>query len=375
MMTKLINALRAIALPGWIGLNVLVAGLTIFSGYASNIDQEYMPFAGVVAMTFPLWYILSALLLVINLIFKRWLSLIPVATLLIALKPFLVFSPLNFSKEELTDADAERTFKVLSYNVLSFVDEEDLSTEENNRTMHTILHSDADVVALLESESQGPMNKFVPQAQIDTLNSLYPYFSRGSCGTVLYSKRPILHVVPPNNKPSKGSMEIFRTSVNDGKPLTIIAVHLESFGLNNDDKELYKGLADAEKLEEANKRETLQRVREQLISKLLEAFKQRALQGKMLRSYIEQLPGDIIICGDFNDVPGCRTVKILEEAGMKDAYAETATGPTITYNAPYFKFRIDHVLWRGNFRAVDIQRGNVASSDHYPMLTTFIWDE
>lgn len=374
-MRKLIKAMRAIALPGWVGLNILVASLAIFSGYASTIDQEYMPFAGVMAMTFPLWYMLSAALLVINLIFCRWLSLVPLATLLIALKPFLVFSPFNFSAPEITDAEKGRSFKILSYNVLSFVDAEELSTVDHNRTMHTILHSDADAVALLESESQGPMNEFVPQAQIDSLNTIYPYFSRGSRGTVLYSKRPILHVVPPNNTPSKGSIEIFRTSVNESRPINIIAVHLESFGLNNDDKELYRGLTDAEKLEESNKKETLNKVRRQLISKLLQAFKHRAWQGKMLRTFIEQLPGDVIVCGDFNDVPGCRTVKILEEIDLKDAYAATASGPTITYNAPYFKFRIDHVLWRGDFRAVNIERGDVASSDHYPMLTTFVWDE
>lgn len=374
-MKKLIDALRAIALPGWVGLNVLVAVLAIFSGYASNIDQEYMPFAGVMAMTFPMWYLLSAALLIVNIIVCRWMSLVSLATLLIALKPFLVFSPFNFSTPELTDTEKQRSFKIMSYNVLSFVDAENLSTAENNRTMHTILHSDADAVALLENESQGPLNKFVPQSQIDSLHTIYPYFSRGSRGTVLYSKRPILHVVPPNNTPSKGSIEIFRTSVNDSRPINIIAVHLESFGLNNNDKELYRGLTDAEKLEESNKKETLNKVRQQLISKLLQAFKNRALQGKMLRTFIEQLPGDVIVCGDFNDVPGCRTVKILEEIGLKDAYAELASGPTVTYNAPYFKFRIDHVLWRGDFRAVDIQRGNVASSDHYPMLTTFVWNE
>ncbi|MBP3535598.1 MAG: endonuclease/exonuclease/phosphatase family protein, partial [Muribaculaceae bacterium] len=123
-----------------------------------------------------------------------------------------------------------------------------------------------------------------------------------------------------------------------------------------------------------NKNVSYERVRKQLIDKLYGAFSHRAWQAKMLRSYIEQLGGDAIVCGDFNDIPGCRTIHILEQIGMKDAYSELATGPTITFNAPHFYFRIDHVLWRGNFRAVDIERGNVASSDHYPLLTTFVWD-
>lgn len=374
-MKKIINALHAIALPGWVGLNVLIAGIAIFSGYASYVDQEYMPFAGILAMTFPLWYLLSAILLVANLILCRWLSLVSLLTLLIALKPFLVFCPLNFSKSELTDEEKERSFKIMSYNVLSMIDVEGLSTPDNNRTMHTILNSGADAVALFENENMGSLKHFVPQPQIDSLNTIYPYFSRGSRGTVLYSKRPILHIVPPENTHSQGSIEIFRTSVNNSRPLNIIAVHLESFGLSDEDKELYLDLTDTDKLEESDKKETLHRVRRQLLSKLMQAFQKRALQAKMLRTFVEQLQGDVIVCGDFNDVPGCRTIKILQEIGMKDAYAEVALGPTITYNAPYFNFRIDHVLWRGGFHPVNIERGNIASSDHYPMLTTFVWDE
>lgn len=367
-----LRGLGSTLLPVWIAINVLIAAATVFSGYASNIDQEYMPFAGLAAMTFPVWFGASALLIIVNLLCCRWLSLLPAAVILITMKPFLVFSPLNFGRYVLTPEEQERSFKILSYNVVSFVDEEGLSTSDFNRTMHTILQSDADAVVLLEYENQGPLSWYVPQSQIDSLHTIYPYFQRGSRGTVMFAKRPILHVVPPENMRSKGNMEVFRTNVA-GRPLNIFAVHLESIGLDDNDKALYSKLANSD-IDEAY-RSTFQRLRSQIIRKLYEAFAHRAWQGKMLRSYIEQLGGDAVVCGDFNDIPGCRTIKVLEEIGLKDAYAETALGPTVTFNAPHFMFRIDHVLWRGNLRAVEIKRGNVASSDHYPMLTTFVWDE
>lgn len=373
LLTKAMRLLRSAALPLWIALNVLIAAGTVFSGFASNIDHEYMPFAGIAAMTFPAWYAACTVMLVLDLIFSRLTALVPVAAMLAALKPFLVFCPLNFGRHEVRPDEADRAFKVLSYNVVSFVDEEGKSTPDFNRTMHTILHSGADIVALLEYENQGPLKKFVPQSQIDSLRTLYPYFERGSLGTVMFAKRPILHVIPPENVRSRGNMEVFRTNVA-GRPVNIFAVHLESIGLDNNDKQLYRTLTDRNPVDNAD-RSTFGRVRSQLITKLYDAFLQRAWQGKMLRSFVEQLGGDAIVCGDFNDIPGCRTVKILEEIGMKDAYAETGLGPTITFNAPHFWFRIDHVLWRGNLRAVRIERGNVASSDHFPMLTTFVWDE
>lgn len=358
-------------LPLWIALNTLVAGIAVFSGYGGYIDQEYMPFAGVVAMTFPAWYLACVILLLIDLVICRAAALAPLAALIAALKPFLVFSPVNFGHYTPNPADADRTFKILSYNTLSFVDDEKLSTPDFNRTMHQVLASGADAVVMLEFENQGKLTKFVPQAQIDSLHAIYPYFERGGLGTVLFSKRPILHITPPEHIHSRGSIEAFRTQVA-GRPINIFGVHLESIGLDANDKELYRELTDKNVID--NKNVSYERVRKQLIDKLYGAFSHRAWQAKMLRSYIEQLGGDAIVCGDFNDIPGCRTIHILEQIGMKDAYSELATGPTITFNAPHFYFRIDHVLWRGNFRAVDIERGNVASSDHYPLLTTFVWD-
>lgn len=368
---RILRILREGALPCWIGLNTFVAAVTVFSAYAGYINQEYMPFAGLVGMTFPAWYLLSFCLLIADFIIWKWkwAAVVPGAALIACLSPWLDFCPMHFSKHKLTAEEEQRAFRILSYNVVSFVDEQGKSTPDFNRTMHTVLHSGADIVAMMEYESQGPLWKYVPQSQIDSLHEIYPYFEPGDRGTVLYSKRPIIYIKPPENKSSRGSIEAFRTSVC-GRALNVFAVHLESIGLNDNDKELYRGLT-AQGLEDDV---DYGRVRTQLIDKLYDSFINRSRQAKLLRSYVEQLGGDAVICGDFNDVPGCRTIRILEEIGMKDAYAETAFGPCITFNAPKFAFRIDHVLYRGEFRAVSIERGNVPSSDHYPMLTTFVWN-
>lgn len=371
-MKRFIAYLRNAVLPVWVGFNVLTAGITVFSGYAGYIDQEYMPFAGIVSLTFPAWYMLSVVLAIADLLLCRRCAVAPVAAIIIALKPFLVFSPINLGSGEVSADEQERAFSILSYNVVSFVDEQGLSTPDFNRTMHEVLASGADAVVLLEYENQGALKKFVPKSQIDSLNTIYPYFSRGGRGTVLFSKRPILHITPPENLHSKGSIEAFRTNAA-GRPVNIFAVHLESIGLDDSDKALYRELTDKKMIDDSEV--SVNEIRARLVEKLCNAFRKRSMQAKMLSSYVNQLGGDAIVCGDFNDVPGCRAIHILEkESGMKDAYAKTASGPCITFNAPHFRFRIDHVLWRGNFKAKSIKRGDVASSDHYPMLTTFVWN-
>lgn len=79
--------------------------------------------------------------------------------------------------------------------------------------------------------------------------------------------------------------------------------------------------------------------------------------------------------GDFNDVAGSYAYRTIRSCGLKDAYAQTAFGPTITYNASRFYFHIDQIFYRGNLRAVSIWRGKSRSSDHYPVSATFLWDD
>ena len=71
-----------------------------------------------------------------------------------------------------------------------------------------------------------------------------------------------------------------------------------------------------------------------------------------------------------------QTLKRLESIGMvhREVYPEVGMGYMSTYNRNRFWFRIDHVLYRGNLRPVSMERGKTASSDHYPLLTTFVFD-
>lgn len=287
-----------------------------------------------------------------------------------ALGQFLVFCPLNPTPAPLTPQQQSQSFTIMSYNTLSFVDYQGHDSKQSNRTMATVLSSGADAVVMLEYQNQGPLSKFVPKSQIDSLHTIYPYFAKGARGTVMYSKRPILHIVPPENIPEKGSIEAFRTQAANRKPVNIFAVHLESIGLDDADKQLYADLADTKG---EDTRSELRDAKQKLVSKLYRAFVNRARQAKMLRSYAETLGGDMIVCGDFNDVPTCRAIHILEQAGFKDAYSKAGRLWHVTYNDPRFYFRIDHILWKGDFVPHSISIGDIPSSDHYPLTATFVW--
>ena len=149
--------------------------------------------------------------------------------------------------------------------------------------------------------------------------------------------------------------------------MTLFNVHLQSIALTPDDRQLYMSLT------RKPSEERLKQAKSQLLSKLCYGFKQRTVQAQILKEYIDTIGGNMIVCGDFNDVPGCYAIRTLEKAGLRDAYADAAFGPSITYHASRFYFRIDHSLYRGNFEAVKCERGYVDSSDHYPLITTYLW--
>ena len=56
---------------------------------------------------------------------------------------------------------------------------------------------------------------------------------------------------------------------------------------------------------------------------------------------------------------------------LNDAYSETNFGPTFTYNKHLFLFHIDQILYKGDLKALKVERGSIDTSDHYPLLAEF----
>lgn len=164
----------------------------------------------------------------------------------------------------------------------------------------------------------------------------------------------------------------FRLNIQ-GHEIHLINVHLKSIGLTPEDKTLYKEALEMPATKSELKRE-LKEVKSQLLTKLSEAFKIRTLQARTVRNIVDSIRGPFIVAGDFNDIPDCYAVRTIKGKDMHDAYADAAFGPTITYHGDKFYFRIDQILYRGPFKAVDIERGDISSSDHNPLLATFLFD-
>ena len=353
-------------------ISVILAILFIASAYGGLVDPAKGTKFALIGMCFPIGFAATIILLAILLILRMWrMALIPIMSIILSAGPVLTFFPLNiFKSTELTDAEKSRSFTLLTFNVMNFEDFGDVE-HERNRTVQYILDVDADIVCLQEGSANISFlkNKKISLVLPELLQR-YPYYTKGCNDMVLLSKFPFEDREEKVLESSAKKVVGYDVQI-DGKTITIFNCHLQSIGLTMTDKELYRRLTDISDVEPHDIKE----MRGNLLSKLSLAFHKRAGQSKQLRQFVDSAGSNVIVCGDFNDTPDSFSYRTAKGDDLTDAYTECAFGPTITYHANRFYFRIDHILYKGNFKAIDVERGKIDSSDHYPLLTTFVWDE
>lgn len=363
------------------GVNIAAATGMLLAAYGGKIDPETTSVPAILAMTFPAWLILTVTLLIIDL-FTRSIkrqAWIPALALVAATGPILDYAPLNFRFSSTDNKSADsKEFTLMSYNVFELLDmtldsaarADRHKSDKPNPTIACILESGADILALQECPKIRA-NRYlnITEGQADSMNTMYPY-RHLFMGENVYSRYPL---TPIDIKQPDSPYAWFSAAVADieGNPTLIISVHLQSIGLNDDDKELFSDLTEGE----VEGRRKMSRVKHQLLGKLSHAFKERAKQARLLRSQIDSIGiENVIVAGDFNDIPGCFALRELCRDDFRNAFTDAGCGPTITYHANRFYFHIDHVVYRGNMKATGYRRGNCPNSDHYPVTVTFRWD-
>lgn len=358
----------------WMLVNLGVAALTVISAYCGYIPPEKITLAQVVNMLFPGFALLCALLFVADLFIYRKSMLAAAAGIVLSSGPLLDIFPLNVRGVNLTDEEEKRTFTLLTYNAYNFVDNQGVNPDRGNRTLAYILSTDADIVCIQEGGNiTGKKHGVGSQEQRDSIRHRYPYIidTPAHAGEMLLSKYPATLIPTPQPEWGTGKYSAYSITV-DSCRLMVVNCHLQSIGLTPDDKEVYRELTDKEL--KPTRRE-LSQVKTDVLPKLLGAFRTRGEQARHIKQFVDSVNAtNVILVGDFNDVAGSYAYRTIKNMGFKDAYAQRAFGPTITYNTSRFYFHIDQVFYKGDLRAVDIMRGKTKSSDHYPLLATFVWD-
>ncbi len=352
-------------------LAALFAALLILCAYAGKFSPESFFPAPFLTLGYMPMLLFSLALVVIALLFRRWLAAIILVLAAVATIPtFRTFVPLN-SEQDLppVPVDASLQLKVMTYNVLSFNYNEGKDVQQPSATMSLILEENPDVVMLQEGGAAGIEWEDIPSLQplMEQVRKRYPYCYNGTEGLNIMSKYPFTttalgephhsrSVLGYNRETTSYLARAYDLEMPSGKQLRLIDFRLQSYHLQFGKSQTVRVSPDI-------KPAPLERMRR--------AFVLRSNDAEAIRHEIDASPQNLIVCGDMNDVPSSHVYRVIRGDDMSDAWLEVGNGYAYTFNRYNLPFRIDHILYRGALRALKATRLKGGSSDHYPLMVTF----
>ncbi|MBO4740382.1 MAG: endonuclease/exonuclease/phosphatase family protein [Bacteroidales bacterium] len=334
----------------FITLNLLFAIALLISSVAGIIK----PSASIAVSLFSYGYLL---LLVANVIFvvfwlclkSRW-CLLSLAVILLRFN--IIHRYIQFGGTEDTEVISESDIKILSFNVNIFK----WSDSASHGTLDILRNEKPDIICFQEFFTK------LSYSITDTMNALgYKYMhhflnsSKGVYGNTTFSRYPIV-----NQGTVEGTRVIYTDIEANGDTIRIYNVHLNSYHLDNTDREEIDNITHG-KMDSANSRRTIRKFKSTLLS--------HEKETGVLVEEISQCRYPSILCGDFNDPPASYAYsRIIQH--YNDAFCKKGRGVGTTYNGNFPAFRIDYILFDKHFNALSYKRINTDISDHYPIIAT-----
>ncbi|MDE6810138.1 MAG: endonuclease/exonuclease/phosphatase family protein [Muribaculaceae bacterium] len=345
-----------------IAVNLILAAGCMLSAYGGYFSPDYFHAIPAIALlAFPFWVVAMPCVTVADLITFRKTALIPAVTMVLCVGAFLDFCPIRVRTVPTQGND---TFSLMIYNTLNLADYKEPATDSNT-TLQAIIDLRPDIICMQEAPAVAPSFHNITRAQADTFKMLYPNHGTRQLGVPVYSRFKITHIMADTLPGTSGMLEKCVVDL-DSTSLTIYNVHLQSIGLDTDDKATFMALT------QGHARGNIKKIKSGLLAKLNHAFKTRASQARIIRQYLDaDTAENIIVCGDFNDVASCYAIRTIMGNDLMNAYTEAGRGPSATYRANRFYFHIDQILYKGRIKPVEIATLRTGNSDHYPVRAIF----
>ena len=333
----------------WINRLLLLG--TVVSGLGSLLPANIFAGASLLALIVATLIVPHFVLLLVTLRIsaKRILpNLIGIALTLI---PALAQFPFAKPKDQPQDC-----LRIATYNVRAFY--QGLDAPEKMSAWAE--RENIDVLCLQEVRrpSHKPLEKSFSHV------AFAPKISRYSVG--IFSKYPVIHTEPLTfSYVKQGKRYPTRSAgladiVLPWDTVRFINVHLNSTGVQDGDMEVAPSTE-----------ELLERGKE-IARKLAGSDRTRGLQSKSILEWIEESPHPVVLCGDFNSVPGGNLyARLLFH--LEDPYIFKGSGKMGSFEPlkrRYLPIRIDWTLHSKGIESYDQHIDHINLSDHYPLVTT-----
>lgn len=344
--------------------SVAVYLLTAISAYGGMVNPRWFALPSVLVLALPYLAILSMILAVVWLASGRYVVGIAGLVILGACwGPISSVLPIHTAKSETV---GRHVFKLMTYNILHGYDQENPNADSGNRSIEYIINSDADLVGLQEmiSLDKREVPNFTNELR-DSLLKKYPYRAGTTNSDLKVLSRYPVRLIQEywNDEANQVQYALYEVKMPWGK-LHWINMHLTSYMLTDEERGVIRNASSVN-----GAKESIKEIKSSILSKLKSSFKSRAKSTESLLLIAKDINGPLIVSGDMNDVPSSYCYRQFGKAGFRDAVAETSFGPNVTYNRHGFFFRLDQIFLRGGLRPLSIERGNLKSSDHYPLIS------
>ena len=316
---------------------------------------------------------------------RRFIALGSIIPILLCLKTLVLptFGINLFRNNKLNTDDIE--LKVLSWNVHLFdLGEWTLDKTTKSQIIKFIQEEDPDILCLVEyykdSGSYEPYDEVIRQQgypyhyfQIDeTKKKRFLNISAGKdekieIGSIIFSKYPIVEksIFPLDNTNYYRMLNAV-IQLDNAQKISVSLVHLQSFKFNEHDvnyvEEVKNKALDSLKVTDKSK---------QIVKKITHSSQRRAIQANVIDSFVKLNPYPIILCGDFNDLPGSY-VYTKSRGSLSDIFVDKGIGLGRTYRRIFRTLRIDYLFYDASFfEPMGYASPNIKLSDHYPIIGTF----
>ncbi|MBP3228750.1 MAG: endonuclease/exonuclease/phosphatase family protein [Bacteroidaceae bacterium] len=332
---------------------------------AAFVSPATFPAGALLALGFPLFYLLCLAAFVVALLLRRrtgraWVT--PLLALALATSPARSYLPLNIARAIPAGAD---TLRILSFNTRNFGGHE-ADSDGRGYVAGFMADAGADIVCFQEGAGEP---EFYTDEALPLLRERFPY-------TDLYLPEHGSPMGILSRWPVVGRTFVTRSGTNHaiaytlvrpgGDTLRVVNCHLASVGYT---LEQLDGYADG--LHSGFTRSGAIGRAADMARAFCQSAERRARMADTVANYVAAHRGEsLIVCGDLNDTPVSYTARTVR-GPLTDAYRAAGHGLGRSYNRSGIAVRIDHLFCSPDWTPARCSVVPVfTSSDHYPLLAT-----
>ena len=306
----------------------------------------------VIALFFPLLWIINVLLLLILIIMRSRLAII--SLLLLLLGVYQVSLIYNISSIGNPNRETNG-LRIISYNTGNADTINPIKSRKE--TFKDKLFLASDIVCLQEFTPNNDIGIDVLEKFNNKINvDYYGVVGGDSSGLSIYSNYEIVDFGFLKQEMEDSYALWCYININNDT-ITLINVQLQSIRLEENELESMTSFAQISNLP-GNLFS--------IYSKLERGFRWREEQVENLTSLITNSSYPVVLCGDFNDPPSSYSYREISNL-LVDAFLEKGSGLGTTYAGKLPFLRIDYIMVSEGYNVMDYQRIRVTHSDHYPV--------